>query len=204
MVTMNMVQSIGKTLMDEMERDPSVVVLGEDVGVDGGVFRVTEGFVAKFGPRRVIDTPMSESCIVGVAIGMAMNGLIPVAEIQFMGFSYYILNQIINHAARMRNRSRGRYTSHIVVRMPYGAGVKALEHHSESTEALYTHIPGLKVVVPATPREAKGLFTSSIRDPDPVIFSSPREATGSSRRKFQKKTSPFHWAKPELSRKAQT
>lgn len=173
MVVMNMVQSIGKTLMDEMQRDPSVVVLGEDVGVDGGVFRATEGLLEKFGPQRVIDTPMSEAAIVGICVGMAMNGLKPVAEIQFMGFSYYILNQIIDHAARMRNRSRGRFTCHIVVRMPYGAGVKALEHHSESTEALYTQIPGLKVVVPATPREARGLLASSIRDPDPVIFLEP-------------------------------
>ena len=173
MVLMNMVQSIGKTLMDEMERDPSVVVLGEDVGVNGGVFRVTEGLLERFGPRRVIDTPMSESAIVGIAIGMAMNGLNPVAEIQFMGFSYYIMNQVINHAARMRNRSRGRLASHIVVRMPYGAGVKALEHHSESTEALYTQIPGLTVIVPSTPSEAKGLLTSSIRCRDPVIFLEP-------------------------------
>ena len=173
MTIMNMVQSIGATLHEEMERDPTVVVLGEDVGVDGGVFRVTEGLIERFGPRRVIDTPLSESAIIGVSIGMAMNGLKPVAEIQFMGFSYLALDQALCHAARIRNRSRGRLTVPLVIRTPYGAGVKALEHHSESTEALYTQIPGLKVVVPSTPKEAKGLLTSAIRDPDPVIFLEP-------------------------------
>jgi len=170
---MNMVQAINSALAMEMERDPSVVVLGEDVGVDGGVFRVTEGLVDKYGEARVIDTPLAESGITGMAIGMAFNGLRPVAEIQFMGFSYLTLNQMINHAARMRNRTRGRITVPMVLRMPYGAGVKALEHHSESTEALYAQIPGLKVIVPSTPLEAKGLLTSAIRDPDPVIFLEP-------------------------------
>jgi len=170
---MNMVQAINSALAMEMERDPSVVILGEDVGVDGGVFRVTDGLVNKFGEARVIDTPLAEAGIAGVAIGMAFNGLRPVAEIQFMGFSYLTLNQMINHAARMRNRTRGRLTVPMVLRMPYGAGVKALEHHSESTEALYAQIPGLKVVVPSTPLEAKGLLTSAIRDPDPVIFLEP-------------------------------
>ncbi|MCX6650768.1 MAG: alpha-ketoacid dehydrogenase subunit beta [Methanomassiliicoccales archaeon] len=170
---MNMVQAINAALMQEMERDPSVVVLGEDVGLDGGVFRVTDGLLDRFGGERVIDTPLAEAGIVGVAIGMAMNGLRPVAEMQFMGFSYISLNQMINHAARMRNRTRGRITVPMVLRMPYGAGVRALEHHSESTEALYTQIPGLKVVVPSTPLEAKGLLTSAIRDPDPVVFLEP-------------------------------
>lgn len=170
---MNMVQAINAALFQEMERDPSVVILGEDVGVDGGVFRVTDGLLDRFGDERVIDTPLAEAGIAGVAIGMAMNGLRPVAEIQFMGFSYLALNQMINHAARMRNRTRGRITVPMVLRMPYGAGVKALEHHSESTEALYAHIPGLKVVIPSTPLEAKGLLASSIRDPDPVIFLEP-------------------------------
>lgn len=170
---MNMVQAINSALAMEMERDPSVVILGEDVGVDGGVFRLTEGLMDRFGQARVIDTPLAEAGIAGVAIGMALNGLRPVAEIQFMGFSYLTLNQMINHAARMRNRTRGRLTVPMVLRMPYGAGVKALEHHSESTEALYAQIPGLKVVVPSTPLEAKGLLTSAIRDPDPVIFLEP-------------------------------
>jgi len=170
---MNMVQAINGALALEMERDASVVIMGEDVGLDGGVFRVTDGLVERFGPERVIDTPLAEAAIAGVAIGMALNGLRPVAEMQFMGFSYIALNQMINHAARMRNRTRGRLTVPMVLRMPYGAGVKALEHHSESTEALYAQIPGLKVVVPSTPLEAKGLLTASIRDPDPVVFLEP-------------------------------
>lgn len=173
MTVMNMVQAINAAMRDEMERDPTVVLLGEDVGVDGGVFRLSEGLLDKFGPSRVIDTPLGEQGIVGTSIGMAMNGLRPIAEIQFMGFSYLTLNQMICHAARMRNRTRGRLSVPMVLRTPYGAGVKALEHHSESTEALYCQIPGLKVVVPATPLEAKGLLTSSIRDPDPVVFLEP-------------------------------
>ena len=170
---MNMVQAINSALALEMERDPSVVLLGEDVGLNGGVFRVTEGLQKRFGAARVIDTPLAEGGIVGTAIGMAMNGLRPVAEIQFMGFSYLTMNQLISHASRMRNRTRGRLTVPMVMRMPYGAGVKALEHHSESTEALFVQIPGLKVVVPSTPLEAKGLLTAAIRDPDPVIFLEP-------------------------------
>jgi pyruvate dehydrogenase E1 component beta subunit len=173
---MNMVSAINLALQHEMERDESVVVMGEDVGVDGGVFRVTEGLIEKFGPDRVIDTPLSESGIVGTAIGMAMNGLRPVAEMQFMGFSYISLNQMITHAARMRNRTRGRLSVPMVLRMPYGGGVKALEHHSESTEVLYAQIPGLKVVVPSSPKQAKGLLTSSIRDPDPVVFLEPKRS----------------------------
>jgi len=170
---MNMVQAINQALMEEMERDDRVILLGEDVAVDGGVFRVTEGLYAKFGSERVIDTTLAESSIVGVSIGMAMRGLRPVAEVQFMGFIYPAFNQIVSHAARMRNRSRGNLTLPMVIRTPYGAGVKALEHHSESTEALFCQIPGLKVVVPSTPLEAKGLLTSAIRDPDPVIFLEP-------------------------------
>ena len=173
MASMNMVQAINSALALEMERDPTVVALGEDIGVDGGVFRVTDGLQKKFGPARVIDTPLAEGGIIGMAIGMAMNGLRPVAEIQFMGFSYLTMNQLISHASRMRNRTRSRLIVPLVMRMPYGAGVKALEHHSESTEALYVQIPGLKVVVPSTPLEAKGLLTAAIRDPDPVIFLEP-------------------------------
>jgi len=173
MTVMNMVQAINLALKEEMERDKNVVVLGEDVGMDGGVFRVTEGLFERFGKTRMIDTPLAESSIVGVAIGMAMNGLRPVAEVQFMGFIYPAFNQIVSHAARMRNRSRGSLSVPLVIRTPYGAGVKALEHHSESTEAVFCHIPGLKVVVPSTPLEAKGLLKSAIRDPDPVIFLEP-------------------------------
>ena len=173
MASMNMVQAINSALALEMEKDPSVGLLGEDVGLDGGVFRVTDGLQKRFGPARVIDTPLAEGGIIGMAIGMAINGLRPVAEIQFMGFSYLTMNQLISHASRMRNRTRGRLTVPLVMRMPYGAGVKALEHHSESTESLYVQIPGLKVVVPSTPLEAKGLLTAAIRDPDPVIFLEP-------------------------------
>ena len=173
MAVMNMVTALNSALANEMEADPSVVLLGEDVGKDGGVFRVTDGLFDRFGPERVVDTPLAESLIAGMAVNMAMNGLRPVAEIQFMGFSYLTLSMMISHAARMRNRTRGGLTVPMVMRMPYGAGVKALEHHSESTEALYVQIPGLKVVVPSTPREAKGLLIASIRDPDPVIFLEP-------------------------------
>ncbi len=173
MAIMNMVQALNLALDEEMARDQSVVLLGEDVGVDGGVFRVSEGLYKKYGRERVIDTPLAESGIVGISIGMAMNGLHPVAEIQFMGFIYPAFNQIVSHAARMRNRSRGRLSVPMVIRTPYGAGVKALEHHSESTEALFCQIPGLKVVVPSTPLEAKGLLAAAIRDPDPVLFLEP-------------------------------
>ncbi len=169
----NMVQALNLALSQEMERDTAVVILGEDVGVDGGVFRVTERLLEKYGPDRVIDTPLAESGIVGVSIGMAAAGLRPVAEIQFMGFIYPAFEQIISHAARLRNRSRGRYTAPLVIRTPYGAGVKALEHHSESTEALFCHVPGLTVVVPSTPYDAKGLLAASIRCDDPVIFLEP-------------------------------
>ena len=161
-------------LREEMKRDKRVLVLGEDVGVNGGVFRATVGLQEEFGDERVIDTPILENGIVGCAIGMAAYGLRPVVEIQFMGFIYYILNHIISHAARLRTRSRGRYTVPLVIRAPYGAGIRAPEHHSESTEALFTHIPGIKVVVPSTPRDTKGLLISAIRDPDPTIFLEPK------------------------------
>ncbi len=170
---LNMVQALNQAMHGEMERDRSVVVLGEDVAVDGGVFRLTEGLLDKFGPERVIDTPLAESALVGASIGMAVAGLRPIAEIQFMGFIYPALNQIISHAARLRNRSRGRFTVPLVIRTPYGAGVRALEHHSESTEAVFCQIPGLKVVVPSTPYDAKGLLIASVRDDDPVIFLEP-------------------------------
>jgi len=165
-----MVQAINLALKEEMERDDRIVILGEDVGTDGGVFRVTEGLLEKFGPERVVDTPLAESALVGAAIGMAAYGLRPVAEIQFMGFIYPAIDQIFSHAARVRSRSRGRFTCPMVVRTPYGAGIKAPELHSESTEALFCHMPGIKVVVPSTPYNAKGLLISAIRDPDPVIY----------------------------------
>ncbi len=173
MAKLNIVQAVNLALLQEMERNPNVIVLGEDVGRNGGVFRATEGLQQKFGEERVVDTPLSESGIVGVAIGMAVYGLVPVAEIQFMGFIYAAMEQLISHAARIRTRSRGRFSCPLVVRTPYGGGIHAPEHHSESTEALFVHIPGLKVVVPSTPAETKGLLTSAIRDPDPVIFLEP-------------------------------
>lgn len=172
--TLNIVQAVNQALMNEMENDPTVVVYGEDVGVEGGVFRATVGLQEKFGEMRAFDSPLAESAIVGTAVGMAINGLKPVVELQFMGFSYPAFNQIISHVARMRNRSRGRYTLPMVIRAPYGGGIRALEHHSESTEALYAHIPGLKVVIPSTPYDAKGLLIAAIRDPDPVLFLEPK------------------------------
>lgn len=174
MAIMNMVQAINSALMQEMESDGKVVVMGEDVGVDGGVFRVTEGLLEKFGPGRVIDTPLAELAIAGAAIGMAVYGLKPVAEIQFDGFMPPILDQIICHAGRIRWRTSGRYHVPMVVRAPYGGGIKALEHHSDSPEAYFAHTPGIKVVIPSSPYEAKGLLISSIRDPDPVIFLEPK------------------------------
>ena len=173
MTVMNMVQAINSALMQEMEADGTVVVLGEDVGIDGGVFRVTDGLLKKF-PNRVIDTPLAELAIAGTSVGMAVYGLKPVAEIQFDGFSPPILDQIICHAGRIRWRTSGRYHAPLVIRIPYGGGIKALEHHSDSPEAYFVHTPGIKVVVPSTPYEAKGLLASSIRDPDPVIFLEPK------------------------------
>lgn len=173
MANLNMVQALNLALREEMERDKDVVVLGEDVGRDGGVFRVTEGLLGRFGPERVMDTPLEEIGIVGAAFGMAVYGLKPVAEIQFMGFIYSAVDQLFSHAARIRARSRGRFTCSLVIRTPYGAGVKALEHHSESTEAIFCHMPGVKVVVPSSPSIAKGLLLSAIRDPNPVVFLEP-------------------------------
>jgi pyruvate dehydrogenase E1 component beta subunit len=171
---LNLVGAVRLALKQEMERDPDVVVLGEDVGVDGGVFRATEGLIKEFGENRVIDTPLSESGIVGVAIGLALYGLKPVAEIQFEGFLYPALDQIISHVGRIRNRSRGRFHVPLVIRFPYGGGIRAPEHHSDSPEALLVHTPGIKVVTPSTPYDAKGLLTSAIRDPDPVLFMEPK------------------------------
>jgi len=174
MATYTLIEAVRHTLNQEMARDPRVVVLGEDVGRNGGVFRATDGLLQQFGELRCVDMPLSESGIVGTAIGMAMYGLRPVAEIQFMGFVYGAMEQLVSQAARIRTRSRGRYECPLVVRIPYCGGIHAPEHHSESMEALFVHTPGLKVVVPSTPFEAKGLLLSSIRDPDPVIFMEPK------------------------------
>ncbi len=170
MAKLTMIQALNLALRQEMARDDSVIVLGEDVGVDGGVFRATDGLINQFGEERVLDTPLAESGIAGMSIGMALYGLRPVCEIQFSGFSYQTFHQIENHAARFRWRSQGRYHIPMVLRTPYGGGVRALEHHSESREAYWAHTPGLKMVIPSGPRNARALLISAIRDPDPVIF----------------------------------
>ena len=167
---MTMVQALNMALRQEMEKDDSVVVLGEDVGLDGGVFRVTDKLIDQFGDQRVLDTPLAESAIVVMSIGMGIYGLKPVCEIQFSGFSYQNFHQMENHAARLRWRSRGRFHVPMVLRAPYGGGVRALEHHSESREIYWAHTPGLKMVSPSGPRNARALLVSAIRDPDPVVF----------------------------------
>lgn len=174
MAKLNMVEAIHLALREEMEKDPRIIILGEDVGREGGVFRVTDGLQQRYGVDRVIDTPLAESGIVGIALGMAVYGLRPIAEIQFEGFLYPCLDQINNHIGRIRNRSRGRFSCPLVIRVPYGGGIHAPEHHSDSPEAILAHIPGIKVIIPSTPYEAKGLLISSIRDPDPVIFLEPK------------------------------
>lgn len=170
----NMAEALNLALDQEMDHDDNMLVFGEDVGVDGGVFRITDGLLDSYGEKRVIDTPVAETGIAGLAVGMAAGGLHPVAEMQFSGFSYEGLHQLEMHAARYRWRTRGAHSMPITVRMPYGAGVHALEHHSESKEVLYAHNPGLKVVIPSTPRNARALLVSAIRDPDPVVFMEPK------------------------------
>jgi 2-oxoisovalerate dehydrogenase E1 component beta subunit len=169
-----MVEAVTLALRRAMTEDSSVVVLGEDVATNGGVFRATEGLKAEFGYKRVLDTPLAESMIAGVSVGMATQGMRPVAEIQFMGFIFAAMEQIVCHAARMRNRTRGRLHCPLVIRAPFGGGIGAPEHHSESTEALFAHIPGLRVVIPSSPTRAYGLLLSAIRDPDPVLFLEPK------------------------------
>jgi pyruvate dehydrogenase E1 component beta subunit len=170
MAKLNVVKALNLALLQEMERDPDVIVIGEDVGVDGGVFRVTEDLHRTFGSKRVIDSPLAEAAIIGAGVGMALYGLKPICEIQFSGFAFQCFHQIENHCARYRMRSQGRFHVPMVIRMPYGGGVRALEHHSESEEQFYAHIPGLKMVVPSGPRNARALLVSAIRDPDPVVF----------------------------------
>lgn len=174
MKVMNMVQAINNALDIKLAEDENIVMYGEDVGVEGGVFRVSEGLQQKYGEKRVFDSPLAESGIVGTAVGMAAAGLRPVVEIQFSGFVYPAFNQIISHVARYHNRTRGKYKMPMVIRMPYGGGIKALEHHSESMEALFAHIPGLKVVIPSTPHDAKGLLISAIETDDPIVFMEPK------------------------------
>jgi 2-oxoisovalerate dehydrogenase E1 component beta subunit len=174
MPEMTLIDAVTTALAWELEHDPRVVVLGEDVGVNGGVFRATAGLQARFGADRVQDTPLAEGMIAGVAIGMAAQGMIPVPEIQFMGFIYPTVDQLISHAGRLRNRTRGRMSCPMVLRAPFGGGIHAPEHHSESTEALFAHMPGIRVVIPSSPARAYGLLLAAIRDPDPVVFLEPK------------------------------
>ena len=169
----SVVQAVNLALKRAMADDSRVLVLGEDVGIDGGVFRATDGLFTLHGADRVLDTPLAEAGIVGVSIGLAVQGFRPVAEIQFTGFAYACIDQLLNHASRMRARTRGRLSCPLVLRSPAGGGIKAIEHHSESPEAIFAHIPGLKVVIPSSPRRAYGLLLSAIRDPDPVVFLEP-------------------------------
>lgn len=174
MANLTLVQAINLALTQEMEADPRVVILGEDVGKNGGVFRVTEGLQARFGADRVVDTPLAESGIMGTAIGLAMAGMRPIPEIQFEGFLGPAYDQLVNHAARFRTRTRGAITVPLTIRVPVGGGIHAPELHSDSPEAIYAHTPGLKVVMPSTPYDAKGMLISAIRDPDPVLFFEPK------------------------------
>ena len=173
MTQITLVEVVNLALARAMADDPEVIVLGEDVGRDGGVFRATVGLLEKFGPERVVDTPLAENLIAGMSIGMAAEGLKPVCEIQFSGFAYATIDQIINHAARMRHRTRGRLTCPLVLRTPCGAGIHPPEHHSESPDAMFAHIPGIRVVYPSSPHRAYGLLLAAIRDPDPVVFLEP-------------------------------
>ncbi|MBI4204443.1 MAG: alpha-ketoacid dehydrogenase subunit beta [Betaproteobacteria bacterium] len=173
MAQITLVEAVNLALKREMENDPNVVVLGQDVGADGGVFRATLGLIERFGPERVIDTPLAEQLIAGMAIGMAAEGFKPVAEIQFSGFAYVCIDQLINHAGRLRHRTRGRLSCPMVLRTPCGAGIHPPEHHSESPDAMFAHIPGNRVVYPSSPKRAYGLLLAAIRDPDPVVFLEP-------------------------------
>ncbi|HLI13821.1 MAG TPA: alpha-ketoacid dehydrogenase subunit beta [Alphaproteobacteria bacterium] len=173
MAESSLVGALNLALARAMEEDPRVILLGEDIGRDGGVFRVTEGLIDRFGPERVLDTPLSEVVLAGLAVGLAAQGFRPVVEIQFTGFIYPCLDQMANHASRLRNRTRGRLGCPMVLRAPYGGGIHAPEHHSESPEAMFAHIPGLRVVIPSSPRHAYGLLLAAIRDPDPVVFFEP-------------------------------
>lgn len=174
MAEITLIEAVTQALAWEMAHDEEVLLLGEDVGVNGGVFRATAGLQERFGDQRVIDTPLAEGLIAGMAVGMAAQGLRPVAEIQFMGFIYSVVDQLISHASRLRNRTRGRLSCPLVLRAPYGGGIHAPEHHSESTEALFTHMPGLRVVIPSSPGRAYGLLLAALRDPDPVVFLEPK------------------------------
>jgi len=174
MAEITLIEAVTQAMAWEMANDERVLVLGEDVGVNGGVFRATVGLQKRFGPERVVDTPLAEGLIAGMAVGLAAQGLRPVVEIQFMGFIYSVVDQMVSHASRMRNRTRGRLSCPMVLRAPFGGGIHAPEHHSESTEAMFAHIPGLRVVIPSSPGRAYGLLLAAMRDPDPVVFLEPK------------------------------
>ncbi|MCK6457296.1 MAG: alpha-ketoacid dehydrogenase subunit beta [Phycisphaerae bacterium] len=174
MAKLTMVQALNLALREILREDPDTLIFGQDVGKDGGVFRVTEGLYDEFGEDRVVDAPVAESCIAGVAVGLCLRGLRPVIEMQFSGFGYHAFHQIENHVSRFRTRTRGRYTCPMVVRMPYGAGIRAIEHHSESRETIWAHLPGLKMVIPSGPRNARALLRAAVHDPDPVVFYEPK------------------------------
>ena len=203
MAKLTMVQALNLALRQEMEKDDRVIVLGEDVGMDGGVFRVTDGLIDRFGKERVVDTPLAESAIVGMSIGMALYGLKPVCEMQFSGFSYHGFHQIENHAARLRWRTQGRFHVPMVLRTPYSGGVRALEHHSESREIYYAHTPGLKIVIPSGPRSARALLVSAIRDPDPVIFYESKTLYRAFREEVPEKEEVFPIGKSRIVRKGE-
>jgi pyruvate dehydrogenase E1 component beta subunit len=203
MAKMTMVQALNLALRQEMTRDDRVIVLGEDVGLDGGVFRVTDGLIEQFGEERVLDTPLGESGIAGMAIGMALYGLRPVCEMQFSGFSYQAFHQMENHAARLRWRTQGHLSVPMVLRAPYGGGVRALEHHSESRETYFAHTPGLKMVMPSGPRNARALLVSAIRDPDPVIFFEPKAVYRAYREDVPEEEDPLPIGQSIIAREGQ-
>ena len=174
MAQLTMVKALNLALLEAMRENPNVMVMGEDVGMDEGVFRVTEGLLKEFGEDRVVDTPLAEAMIVGVAIGLCLKGFKPICEMQFDGFSYQAFHQVEGHVRRLRNRTRGRFTVPMIIRMPYGGGIRAIEHHSEAPESTYAHLAGLKVVIPSGPRNARALLRSAILSPDPVIFFEPK------------------------------
>jgi len=174
MAQLTMVKALNLAMAEALREDPNVLVLGQDVGQDEGVFRVTEGLLREFGPNRCIDTPLAEAAIIGAGVGLAFAGFRPICELQFDGFSFQAFHQIENHVRRFRNRTRGRYSCPLVIRMPYGGGIRAIEHHSEAPEATYAHLAGLKVVIPSGPRTARALLRAAILDPDPVVFFEPK------------------------------
>lgn len=200
MAMINMVRAMNLALDQAMEADPDVVIMGQDVGVNGGVFRVTKGLQEKYGPSRVIDTPLAEAGIIGTAVGMAVAGLKVVAEIQFSGFTYQAFHQIEQNMARMHNRTRGRYSVPMVMRAPYGGGIRAVEHHSESREAYWAHTPGLKVVIPSGPRMARALLSAAITDPDPVVYYEPKAVYRAFREEVPDEPEPFEIGKAVIAR----